>query len=84
MCVIYKYLNKAFPKDCYPLPETDLNIDTLAPYRFKCFIDAYNGYYQTHMAERYQDKIAFRTDKGTFCYKMMPFELKVWALHKIA
>ncbi|XP_076917343.1 uncharacterized protein LOC143577386 [Bidens hawaiensis] len=28
------------------------------------------------MAERDQDKTTFRTDKGTFCYKMMPFVLK--------
>ena len=51
MCVDYKDLNKAYPKDHYPLPEIDLNVDCLAPLRFKCFPDAYRGYHQIQMAK---------------------------------
>ncbi|XP_076905963.1 uncharacterized protein LOC143561878 [Bidens hawaiensis] len=43
---------------------------------FKCFLDAYKGYHQIHMATRDQDKTAFRTNNETYCYKMMPFGLK--------
>ncbi|XP_076884421.1 uncharacterized protein LOC143533581 [Bidens hawaiensis] len=43
MCIDFKDLNKACPKDCYPLPEIDLKIDSLVPYRIKCFLDAYKG-----------------------------------------
>ncbi|XP_076922471.1 uncharacterized protein LOC143584238 [Bidens hawaiensis] len=43
---------------------------------FKCFLDAYKGYHQIHIAARDQDKTAFRTNNGTYCYKMMPFGLK--------
>lgn len=72
----YKDLNKACPKDCYPLPELDLKVDALTTYQFRCFLDAHKGYHQTHMAEKYQDKTAFLIDNGMLCYKMMPFELK--------
>ena len=76
MCVDFKDLNKACPKDCYPLPEIDLKVDSLAPFRWKCFLDAYKGYHQIQMAREDEDKTAFRTDMGTFCYTKMPFGLK--------
>ncbi|MDV3153359.1 MAG: hypothetical protein Q8755_03220, partial [Candidatus Phytoplasma australasiaticum] len=31
MCIDFKDLNKACPKDCYPLPKIDLKVDSLAP-----------------------------------------------------
>ncbi|XP_076934168.1 uncharacterized protein LOC143600328 [Bidens hawaiensis] len=43
MCIDFKYLNKACPKDCYPLPEIDLKVDAVAPFKFKCFLDAYKA-----------------------------------------
>ena len=76
MCVDFKDLNKACPKDCYPLPEIDLKVDSLAPFRFKCFLDAYKGYHQVQMTKEDEDKTAFRTDMGIFCYTKMPFGLK--------
>ncbi|KAI3688002.1 hypothetical protein L1987_81708 [Smallanthus sonchifolius] len=62
MCIDYKDLNKACPKDCYPLPEIDLKVDSLAPFRLKCFLDAYKGYHQIQMAIEDEDKTAFRTN----------------------
>ena len=56
MCVDFKDQNKACPKDCYPLPEIDLKVDSLAPFRFKCFLDAYKGYHQVQMAKEDEDK----------------------------
>ena len=76
MYVDYKDLNKACPKDCYPLPEIDLKVDSLAPFRFKCFLDAYKGYHQVQMAKEDEDKTTFRTDMSIFCYTKMPFGLK--------
>ncbi|XP_076932807.1 uncharacterized protein LOC143598483 [Bidens hawaiensis] len=66
MCIDFKDLNKACPKDCYPLPDIDLKVDAVAPFKFKCFLDAYKGYHQIRMAASYEDKTAFRTDQGTF------------------
>jgi hypothetical protein len=45
MCVDYKDFNKACPKDAYPLPDIDTKIDSSAPFQFKCFLDAYQGYH---------------------------------------
>ncbi|GKE67133.1 hypothetical protein Tco_1521294, partial [Tanacetum coccineum] len=51
MCVDFKDLNKACPKDGYPLPEIDWKIESLCGFPFKCFLDAYKGYHQIQMAE---------------------------------
>ncbi|GJY70197.1 hypothetical protein Tco_0473900 [Tanacetum coccineum] len=40
MCVDFKDLNNACPKDCYPLPEIDWKVESLCGYSFKCFLDA--------------------------------------------
>ncbi|GJT98254.1 reverse transcriptase domain-containing protein [Tanacetum coccineum] len=51
MCVDFKDLNNACPKDCYPLPEIDWKVESLCGYSFKCFLDAYKGYHQIKMAK---------------------------------
>ncbi|KAJ0879700.1 putative nucleotidyltransferase, Ribonuclease H [Helianthus annuus] len=76
MCIDFKDLNKACPKDAYPLPEIDLKVDSLVPYRFKCFLDAYKGYHQIKMSKEDEEKTAFHTDVGIFCYTKMPFGLR--------
>ncbi|XP_021985818.1 uncharacterized protein LOC110882015 [Helianthus annuus] len=76
MCVDFSDLNNACPKDCYPLPEIDLKIDSLSSFRLKCFLDAYKGYHQIQMASEDEDKTAFVTNEGLFCYTKMPFGLK--------
>jgi hypothetical protein len=76
MCVDYKDLNKACPKDTYPLPNIDTKIDSLAPFQFKCFLDAYQGYHQIQMAPEDEDKTTFHTNIDVFFYTKMPFGLK--------
>ncbi|XP_035840174.1 uncharacterized protein LOC118487436 [Helianthus annuus] len=76
MCVDFKDLNKACPKDCYALPEIDKKVDSLASFRWKCFLDCYKGYHQVQMKKEDEDKTAFRTDKGIYCYTKMPFGLR--------
>ncbi|KAJ0715809.1 putative nucleotidyltransferase, Ribonuclease H [Helianthus annuus] len=76
MCVDFKDLNKACPRDCYALPEKDKKVDSLASFRWKCFLDCYKGYHQVQMKEEDEDKTAFRTDRGIFCYTKMPFGLR--------
>ncbi|GJT50083.1 reverse transcriptase domain-containing protein, partial [Tanacetum coccineum] len=63
-------------EDCYPLPEIDWKVESLCGYPFKCFLDAYKGYHQIQMAESDEEKTAFHTSQGVYCYTKMPFGLK--------
>ncbi|GJY20176.1 reverse transcriptase domain-containing protein [Tanacetum coccineum] len=76
MCVDFKYLNKACPKDGYPLPEIDWKVESLCGYLFKYFLYAYKGYHQIKMAKEDEEKTAFITSQGIFCYSKMSFGLK--------
>ncbi|GKE90776.1 reverse transcriptase domain-containing protein, partial [Tanacetum coccineum] len=76
MCIDFKDLNKACPKDLYPLPEIDWKIESLMGFKYKCFLDAYKGYHQIQMAKKDEEKTAFHTNEGVFCYTKMPFGLK--------
>ncbi|XP_050233160.1 uncharacterized protein LOC126681656 [Mercurialis annua] len=76
MCVDFTDLNKACPKDNYPLPNIDQLVDSTACYLLYSFVDAAQGYHQIPMEEKDQEKTSFVTDRGTYCYKVMPFGLK--------
>ncbi|GKE20345.1 reverse transcriptase domain-containing protein [Tanacetum coccineum] len=76
MCIDFKDLNKAFPKDLYPLLEINWKIESLMGFKYKCFLDACKGYHQIQMAKKDEEKTAFHTDEGFFCYTKIPFGLK--------
>ncbi|KAL2226659.1 UNVERIFIED_CONTAM: Retrovirus-related Pol polyprotein from transposon gypsy [Sesamum indicum] len=76
MCVDFTDLNEACPKDPYPLPRIDVMVDSTAGSEMFSMMDAYQGYHQIRMAEEDRDKTSFITDKGIYCYYMMPFGLK--------
>ena len=69
-------LNKACPKDSYPLPHIDQLVDSTAGHKLLSFMDAFSGYNQIRMDEVDQEKTSFITSQGLFCYKVMPFDLK--------
>ncbi|XP_073152353.1 uncharacterized protein [Henckelia pumila] len=76
MCVDFRDLNKACPKDCYSLPRIDQLVDSTSGHELLCFLDAYQGYHQIPLAKQDQDKVSFVTSTGTYCYVVMPFGLK--------
>ncbi|KAL2232755.1 UNVERIFIED_CONTAM: Retrovirus-related Pol polyprotein from transposon [Sesamum indicum] len=76
MCTDYTDLNKACPKDPYPLPRIDLLVDSTAGCALFSMMDAYQGYHQIFMAKEDAEKTAFVTKKGVYCYDVMPFGLK--------
>ena len=76
MCVDFTDLNKACPKDSYPLPRIDKLVDETSGYELLSFMDAFSGYHQIMMYPPDQEKTSFITEKGTYCYRVMPFGLK--------
>ncbi|GKD65595.1 reverse transcriptase domain-containing protein [Tanacetum coccineum] len=73
MCIDFKILNSACPKDYYPLPSIDCKVEAVMGFKYKCFLDAYKGYHQIQMAREDEEKTAFYTEQGTYCYMKMPF-----------
>jgi hypothetical protein len=65
MCVDYTGLNKACPKDPFPLPHIDQVIYSMAGSELLCFLDAYSGYHQIKMKESDQLATSFVTPYGT-------------------
>lgn len=76
MCVDYTNLNKACPKDSYPLPHIDQIVDSTAGCEMLSFLDAYFGYHEISLKESDQLATSFITPFGSYCYVTMPFGLK--------
>ena len=76
MCVDYTDLNKACPKDPFPLPLIDQVVDSTLGCKTLCFLDAYSIYHQIAMKESDQLATSFITPFRSFCYITMPFSLK--------
>jgi hypothetical protein len=76
MCMDFTDLNKACPKDSFPLPQIDLPVDSTSEHQLLSFMDAFSGYNQIHMDATDQENTSFITNRGLYCYKMMPFGLK--------
>jgi hypothetical protein len=69
-------LTKHCPKDPFPLPRIDQIIDSTAGCTRLSFLDAYSGYNQIKLKKEDEEKTAFITPYGVFCYQVMPFGLK--------
>jgi len=76
MCVDFTDLNKACPKDSYPLPSINALVDSASGCKLLSFLDAFSGYNQIKMHPMDEEKTAFMTERSCYCYKVMPFRLK--------
>jgi len=76
MCVDFTYLNKACPKDSYPLPSIDALVDSASGCKMLSFLDAFSGDNQIKMHPKDESKTTFITETCNYCYKVMPFGLK--------
>ena len=76
MCIDYTGLNKACPKDPFPLPRIDQVVDSTSGCDTLCFLDAYSVYHQIVMKESDQLVTSFMTLFGSFCYVTMSLGLK--------
>ena len=76
VCVEYRDLNKASPKDNFPLTNIHILVDNCAKHEMQSFVDCCAGYHPIFMDEEDAQKAAFTSPWGTYCYMVMPFGLK--------
>jgi hypothetical protein len=76
MCIDYTNLNKACPKDPFPLPQIDQIVDSTFGCDLLYFLDAYSGFHQIPMSRKDEESTAFITVDGLFCYVSMSYGLK--------
>ncbi|GAA0139400.1 hypothetical protein LIER_00953 [Lithospermum erythrorhizon] len=73
MCTDFTSLNKACPKDFYPLPCLARLVDGRADHEVFDFMDALRGYHQIKMYPEDEKKTAFIKEYGLYCWKVMPY-----------
>ena len=76
VCVDFIDLNKACPKDPFPMPRIDQLVDAMVGHHRMSLLDAFQGYHQIPLALDDQEKTAFVTPVGNYHYNVMPFGLK--------
>lgn len=69
-------LNKACPKNNFPLPRINQLVDVTAEHKLVTFMSAYPEYNQVQMYRPNREKTSFVMNKGLYCYNIMPFALK--------
>ncbi|KAH9327626.1 hypothetical protein KI387_007804, partial [Taxus chinensis] len=69
ICIDFKDINKACPKDNFLFPNIDMIGDSTVGYEMLSLMDGFLGYNQIKIAEEDQHKTAFMTPWGTFCYQ---------------
>ncbi|GAA0157437.1 hypothetical protein LIER_14705 [Lithospermum erythrorhizon] len=72
MCTDFTSLNKACPKDFYPLPCLSRLVDGSTGHEVFNFMDASRGYHQIKMCLEDEEKTAFITEYGLYCWKEFP------------
>jgi hypothetical protein len=76
MCINYTDRNKHCPKDPFPLPRIDQVVDSTTSSVLLYFLNCYTGYHQIALHPDDEDKTAFITPHGIYCYKVMTSDLK--------
>ena len=76
VCVDFTDLNKACLKDHFPMLQIDQLMDATVGHPWMCFLDAFQGYHQIHLALDDQERTTFVTPIENYRYKVMPFGLK--------
>jgi hypothetical protein len=78
VCVDFRNLNRATPKDEYSMPVAETLINAAADNKISSFMDGNSSYNQIFMAPEDIHKTAFRVpgDVGLFKYVVMTFGLK--------
>jgi hypothetical protein len=87
ICMDFRNLNRATPKDEHPMPVADLLVDSTSGNKVISFLDSNVGYNQIIMAKEDMSKTAFRCPEfvGLFEWVIMTFGMKnTSAMHQRA
>ena len=76
VCVDFTDLNRACPKDPFPMPKIDKLVDAIYGHPRISFLDAFQGYHQIALAPEDQGKTAFISPDANYRYTVMPIGLK--------
>ena len=76
LCIDFTDLDKACPKDPFPLPRIDQIVDSTLGCDLLTFLDAYYGYHYIFMSKEDEEETSFITPCGMLCFVRMPFGLK--------
>ena len=76
VCVDFTELNRACPKDPFPVPKIDQLVDATYGHPRMSFLDAFLDYHQIALAPEDQEKTSFISPEGNYYYMVMPFGLK--------
>ncbi|KAL0360414.1 UNVERIFIED_CONTAM: hypothetical protein Sradi_3725900 [Sesamum radiatum] len=76
MCIDFQDLNKACPKDFYPLLRIDQLVDSTSRCELLSMMDASQRYYQIMLAPEDRKRVNFIASDRTFCYVDILFGLK--------
>jgi hypothetical protein len=71
MCIDFKDLNKACPKDNFSLPRIDTLVDQAARSQILSFLDCFSVYHQLWMRKEDEEFTSFITPFGTYCFIRM-------------
>jgi len=76
VCVDFTYLNKACPKDPFPMPQIDQLVDAIVDHPRMSLLEVFQGYHQIPLVLGDQEKTVFVTLTRNYHYKVIPFGLK--------
>ena len=76
VCIDFIDLNRACPKDLFPMLKIDQLVNATYGHPRMSFLDAFQGYHRIALAPEDQEKTAFISPDANYHYIVMPFGLK--------
>ena len=77
VCIDFRDVNRACPKDDFPLPNIDMIVDMTVGYEIYSLMDGFSRYNHIKIAPEDQEKTAFTCAWSNYCLNVLPFGLKV-------
>lgn len=75
ICLDFRKLNEMSEKDYYPFPGLHSVLERLGSAKYFSVIDLSDAFWQVPLNQESRDKTAFRTARGLYQFKVMPFGL---------